>query len=102
MRHVTDRAPFHEVYNCKRPEGLKDKDRAILHTDITNVVARATALGVPLDHLAFDLPDEPGPRNAKANGEMRRKSPPADVARVITKCRKSTFRDHSGLIFGTE
>ena len=70
MRHVTDRAPFHEVYNCMRPEGLTDKDRAILHTDITNVVAKATALGVPLDHLAFDLPDEPGVRNAKAMGEM--------------------------------
>ena len=70
MRHVTDRAPFHEVYNCKRPKGLTDNDRAILHTDMTNVVATARKLGVPLDHLVFDLPDEPGSANAKANGEM--------------------------------
>jgi hypothetical protein len=70
MRRITPRKLFHEVYGGRRSNGLTDKDREIIRTDVTNTAARAKALGVPLDHLILDTPDEPGNGRAKVTCEM--------------------------------
>ena len=70
MCRITPRRLFDEVYCGRRPNGLTDKDREIIRTDVTNTAARAKALGVPLDHLILDTPDEPGNNKAKVICEM--------------------------------